>query len=269
MPLALAASLLLAFQTPSPNAEPTVLLRFQPPVGSSVAYVSVTTITQTIPGMGTPIESTTTTPMTLRAVSRKDGLTTLETKSGQTKLTVPANSPMASMRERIEKASSGLTYTALVDERGNVKSSGVAGNDDPLVKGVAKGVSQGLPNVSYPTQALKVGDEWRSELDMGKLIGGMAGGAAKIEGKIPIVFRLVAIDKVGDKTLARIATTIKGGFDTTMQGMAMKIGMDQKGETVVDVATGYTQSSSSVGDTDMTIAGGTMHQHIVTSMKAP
>lgn len=245
----------------------TVLLRFKPPVGARVAYTMTLSMSQNVPGMAGPMRIGQTLPMTFRVVSRKGADTTLETKTGRARVTVPA--PMASGKARMEKAMSGLTTTAVIDERGNYKSA-AGGAHAAMNRGMGSSMMAGAQGVTFPAKAVRPGDTWTASLDLRKAMNGMMGGGMKLEGKIPIVYRLVALERRGGKSLARIAMTMRG--ETSMNLGATKMGMtiDSTGGILVDTATGFLREMSVRSITDMSLgpAGQHMRQTMTMSMKA-
>ncbi len=201
MPSARTFALALPLALIATGSAQTVLLRFKPPVGATGHYVMSTSMTQTVPGMPTAMSTSTSVPMTMRVVSRSGNITTMETKMGQAKVTIPAGSPMSSMKPMLEKTMSGVTTTTTIDEFGSMKG-GTSG------AGASSMMASGMngQTVSFPKNAVKVGDSWNETLDMGKAMG--AAGAKTgmtATGKIPIVYRLVSLKKVGGKSLATIS----------------------------------------------------------------
>ena len=264
------AFVLLPLAVSARGSAQTVLLRFKPPVGASVRYTMTMSMNQKVPGMAVPMISTTTIPMTVRVVSRAAGTTTLETKMGKAKVTMPANSPMASMKDTIERAGSDVTSTTVVDELGNLKNVSLKGAN-PMMSNLGSSITQGAQGVSYPLKAVKVGDSWTMDFDMGKMMGkaGMGMGMTAT-GKVPIVYRLVSVDKRGGKTLAKILISMKGKSTMTMAARGQKVdfNMNVSGSTVVDTGTGLAVNVTMTSDSDMKVRDQTMHQHMVMSMKS-
>lgn len=257
----------------------TVTLRFKPPVGTTRSYVTTTSMVQNVPGMPAPMTMSQTMPMTYRVVSRSGGLTTIQTKTGQVKVTVPAGSPMAAQKAQIERMASGMTSTMTVDEFGTLKSMGATGAPGAsLANGIGAGMASGAQGISYPNKPLKVGDTWTGSLDMGKSMSKTVPMGMTAKGKIPIVYRLLGIEKQGGKTLARISMTMNGSTSMAMgaagagagggKSMSMTMRMASQGTMVVDAATGLLQSMSTKMSNDMAIMGQNMRQNISVSMKA-
>lgn len=242
------------------------LLRFKPPVGKSASYTMTMTMSQSMAGMAAPMTITTTMPMTMRVVSRSGKNTVLETKAGQAKVSVPANSPMAGMKAAMEKASSNVATKSTVDELGNVKGLDASGTGAgaAMAKQMSTGMMQGAQGVSFPAKALKVGDTWSANLDMGKMMGGMGGGGMKMSGNIPITYRLTALSG----GVATIAITMKGAPSMNANGQTIKMNISATGKTVVEAATGFMRSTGMVSDTAIQFGAQTMKQHMVMSMKA-
>lgn len=241
------------------------LLRFKPPVGAHRAYVTTMAMVQSMPGGAGPMSFTQTIPMELSVVSRAGNTTTIQTKMGQAKVTAPAGSPMAAMTSQMAKASSGTVSTTVVDEFGNLKSLGATGAGAAMAKGIGNGMMAGAQGVAYPAKALKVGDTWGASLDLGKVMGGMMGGAMKVNGKIPIVYRLTGLSG----GTATIAVSMKGSTTMNMGAQAIKMTMDTAGTMRVETATGLLQSMTTTSVTDVQMgAMGKMRQHMTMTMKA-
>lgn len=264
MPSARAFALALPFALIATGSAQTVLLRFKPPVGATSHFVMSTSMTQTVPGMPAPMSTSTSVPMTMRVVSRSGDVTTMESKMGQAKVTIPAGSPMASMKPMLEKTMSGVATTTTIDQFGSMKgNSAAAGGASGMMGGGMNGQT-----ISFPKKAVKVGESWSETLDMGKaMLGAAAQSGMTATGKIPIVYRLVSLKKVGGKSLATISVSMKGKSTMNMPQGKMDMNLTATGVMVVDAATGMFVSTSMTSDTAMQIMGKDMHQHMVMSMK--
>jgi hypothetical protein len=251
LPLALAAT----------GSTQTVLLRFKPRVGTKQSYTLSTDMTQTVPGMPAPMRTSVLVPMTLRVVSRAVNSTSVETKLGQAKVTVPAGSPVAGMKAALERTMSGMTSTTVYGELGNVQS----------VSGAAASAMGGVNNQMslLPKKAVKVGDTWSETLDISKMLSNSAATAPGISstGTIPIVFRLTGLKRAGRTTIAMISVSMKGKSMVTMPQGKMDLDIVSTGFRAIDVATGMFISTSMTSDIAMVVMGKDMHQHIVVSMK--
>lgn len=221
----------------------TVLLRYHPPVGKTVSYtmkMSMTMATPQAPG-GKPMHFDQNVPMTLKVVSHTADTTTVEMTTGASGM-MKAN-----------------TTRLTLDQYGTPKGAGGSGPGAAMMSSMGQG-SQGI---SFPKGPVKVGATWTSSIDLGKMGGGMPGGM-KMNGKVPIVYRLTGL-RGG---VATILMTAKGTMSMNMSGKAMNISMDIRSTSDIDSATGLAKSSVTTTDTTTAIPGaGTMRQHMTMTMK--
>jgi hypothetical protein len=154
----------------------TVLLRFKPPVGMSYSYQITMSVSQTSPGMPTPMNISIFTPTTLRIVKRVGSGTTMESRIGQSKAKVPAGSRIAGMTAQLEKMGSNATETAACDELGQLNTNGGSNLIFSLMSGGM--MSQGAQGILYPAKPVRVGDSWTPSPDISKRFGkaGVSGG---------------------------------------------------------------------------------------------
>ena len=245
----------------------SVTLRFRPPVGTVARYLQTTSLRQTGPGTAKPIVSITTVPIRLRIVSCEGGVTTIESRTGKSKVDLPAGSPLATMKAGLEQTGSDVVATVRVDETGNVLTSklDVQGPGADFVRRLGAGVAKGVQGIRYPKRPLKVGDAWTDTLDFGKAFATLfQGGSAKAEGKGAFGFRLIGVTG----GLARVAVTMSGQLVVRDRLTDLKTVMRVAGESTTDVATGLVRASTSTLDQTMTIQGQAIHQHVVTTLKA-
>lgn len=223
---------------------------------------------QTGSGMPKPIDSTTITPLTLRIVSRDAGVTTIESKIGAVKLELPADSPLAGMKEQIEKSASNVTHTVRVDEGGSILNSKIdaQGPGADFVRQIANGMTKGLQGISYPKHPLQAGEAWSDTLDLGKMLTtAMAGMDMQAEGKVALGFRLLSVTD----GLARVVFTMNGravGHDAA-KTRSLSMDTNAVGESTVDLATGLSRTSKTTGDNVLTTGGKTLHQHMVVTLE--
>lgn len=240
----------------------TVQLRFKPPVGKTATYTMSMSMSMSGGMIPKPMAMTQTVPMTMKVVSRQGNATTIQTKMGQAKISVPADSPMAGMKAMMEKQMSGNVSTTTVDELGNLKNVSASGASAAMTRQLG-GMMQGAQGIAFPKKALRVGDAWTASMDMNKLMGGMMGGGMKMTGPINVTYKLLSVSG----GVATISIKMKGDTTMNMGAQSMKIGMNSNGSVKVDAATGLMKSMSTTTDTNMTMPQGSMKQHMVVSMK--
>jgi hypothetical protein len=250
----------------------TVVLRFKPPVGAKRSYTSTMTMSMSAssptPGMKGPMTFTMVTPTEMRVVKRQEGMTTIETKSGKPKVTFPPNSVLAPMKASMESHGGG-TSSVTMDEFGKLTAVSVVSKGQPSMDTgpMAKSMTTGLQGVSFPKQAVKVGDTWTSSLDMGKMISAAAKAAPSSKPML-VTFRLAAIENQGGKRLARIAMTMKGSMKIDASGQSVPISMSMSGYSLIEADTGLTVGTAMTSDSTFTVMGNTMKQHMVMTMKS-
>jgi hypothetical protein len=253
----------------------SVTIRFVPPVGQTIPYRMTMDMSQRAPhGPATAFRQETTN--TLRIVSRKGGLTTLESRSSKPKVTFPPGSPMASLKAEMERGADGIQTRATIRSDGTVVSARVvdAGRGTPMQQQVARGLTQSLPGgiqgVVLPRTPVRIGQTWTVDFDMGRLVtagfGGMAGGIVA-KGRTPIQTRLVAVHRVGRASVAQLAYTMKGTVGITATGLAFDMRIVGSGTASVDLATGLVRDLKFVNDSTMTSAKGSMTQKSTITMR--
>jgi len=201
--------------------------------------------------------------ISMKVLDRKNGISTIESKTGAPKFTAPEGSPFAAMmKQGMDKAGNkGQTGRAEVDEQFHLRSGSFGGG-----KAMGGDNSQMFQYLYYPSHPLHVGDTWQSKLDLGKMMGSMgsAGGAAmggmKIKGDLPLKFKLVGIDHVNGFTIARITLSVDGTMTMNMSGTDMPMKMKIDGHYTVDAASGMTRSCDFSSSTNANIMGMNMQQ---------
>lgn len=240
----------------------SVLLRYQPPVGKTVSYTMTNAMSMTSPmAPGKPMAFTQTIPMTVRVVSKTAAGTMVETKSGPTKMSAPAGSPMAGMANNPAMRKVNVVRIT-IDPFGTPKGATGAGPAAAMANSMGSVMGGGSQGVFFPAKPIKVGDTWTSAMDLGKMAP--AGMPMKMNGKIPLVYRLVSL-KGG---VAMVAMTAKGTMSMAFGNKPMQIAMDIRSTILLDASTGLTKSMSSVTDSTTTLPGmGAMRQHMASTMR--
>ncbi len=255
------ASLVLAasFLATTASAQ-TVLLRYRPPVGKTFSYTMVMSMSMVAPKATQAMAGAThfgqTSPMSIRVLSRTGDTTTVETRSGPAHF--DAGSPLAKNNGLTKPVVSRMT----LDQYGTPKGAAGGGMPSAMVSAVGQG-SQG---VAFPKKAVKVGDSWTSALDLGKMMGALSRGM-KTSGTIPIVYRLVAVQG----GVATVSMTAKGTMSMSMGTRPMRITLDVRSTSLIDVATGMPKSSRTTTDTSTELpgaGGGAVRQHMAMTMAA-
>lgn len=254
--LRLSALLLPVSLVPIASAQ-SVLLRYRPPVGKTVAYtvsMSMTMSTpQKTPGTKGPMSIKQTMPMTIRVVSRTADLTTVETKTGSARFGV--GSPMAGAPQ-----AKPVVMRMTIDQFGTPKGGAAAGPAAAMMNSMG-GSTQG---VLFPRGPVKVGDTWTQSIDMGKVMSGAKMTGMKMQGKFPLVYRLTAY-KGG---IVTIVMTSKGKMTMAMGTQPINANLNMRSTVLIDAATGLMKSMATVNDSDTMIPGmGAMRQHMTISIK--
>lgn len=234
-----------------------VTFRYQPPLNHPYRYRMVTDLQQTVPGVGA-MPMKTTTEMTMTAVSRSGDKTTVATEVIKAKVDVPANSPMAAQKSQTEQRMKG------------VKGRMVMGSDFKIVGGKAgmPGMSMGMsgmPSMSFPNHPVRVGETWKSNLDLAKMMGGGMMGM-KMNGNIPINFRLVSVTGSGASRVARIEMKMKGVMNMSGGAMNMSTNLNSTSLLDMEVATGMTRNMKMVMDSTINVGKQNMKQHMTMTM---
>lgn len=246
-----------------------VLIRFSPPVGSSVRYKLVNKMEQKMPGGMPSTTITSTVDMTLKYLSRQGDKTTIESTNGKLKIDLPANSPMAQMKAQMEASGSGTKFQTVMDATGAVISTKALGKV-AAGPGGTQGYASSVQGVALPNRAVRVGESWKSSFDIGKMMKSMAGAQApgmSITGVLPITTKLVGVKKVNGKTLANLQFTMAGTMTMGMQGQKFATQMNTKGNSWIEVGTGVMHEVSTKGTSTTSFGTQKMVQNISTSMK--
>jgi len=187
----------------------------------------------------------------------------METKIVNVTSTAPAGSPAAAGAEAGAKMMKGksvqMTINDLYEPQG---AKGMPMGLDSMFQG-------GGQNVVFPVKPVHIGDSWSSELDLGKMLGGMFGGKSSsltVKGKIPLQFKLLKISGAGPKSTALVGIVMKGNV-TMQMGQSVDIAMDGAGTFLIDIASGMTIGSDMKMTTHMGAQGTSMAQKMSMSLK--
>lgn len=255
-----AALVSLALATAALGSAQSVLLRYHPPVGKTASYTLVTSMTMTMPAAASskPMHFVQTVPTKLRVLSKTATTTTVEMTTGPIRtdgMHQGAKGPGA--------ATKPIVARLVFDEYGTPKEASGSGATATLMGGMGSAMGQGAGSTTFPKKAVKVGDTWTSSLDFGKIMGGAMPGM-KMNGQIPVSYRLVALQG----GVATIAMTAKGAISMDMGGKAMRLTMDMRSTSLVEVATGLAKSATTTADTMVAFPGmAPMHQRMTMTMK--
>ena len=226
-----------------------ILLRFRPPVGTTARYVATVSMDSSGSATPRPVRFTQTVPYTLRVAARKATTTTLETRIGQARVSLPPGSPLAAGKAKMEAAVSGASGTMTVDERGNVRGTVLA---------AAGGLGKGAQGISFPAQPVRVGESWGATVDVGRAAQGL------MTGQVPVTYRLVRL--AGG--VATVSMDVTGKTDLKAGPQPMTMAMRYRGTFDVDARTGLLRSMRATIDTDATLkAKGTMRQRVVVTTR--
>jgi hypothetical protein len=260
MPLLLCVcGLLLRAQAATPQTE--VLLKFQPPVGKTYKYVMAMDMSMEAGAQIPTTSFKTSVDFDLNVLSKKDDLTTIESKTSNAVVTVPPDSPMAAAKDEMIKKMNGQIVKSDIDSSfhpHNVKGSQV----DAMLNSL-----QGL---SFPDHAIKVGESWKATMDLQKYVGAAMGSTMpgmKMTGDMPIVNKLTSVDVVNGASVATINMSMKGDLTVSFSGIDFTMQIVAGGDYKLDVATGTMVSMNMTSDNKISGASGNMNQHIIQSMK--
>ncbi len=254
-------ALLIGNQTAAP-VQNQVSLRFNPPVGKTYQFKMTVKMQMGAVAGGPAMEFQTDMDSDMKVVSRTGDVTTMETKFSKAHVTLPEDSPIAAMKESLEKQSNDKTVTSKIDGFYHVQGVNGSGMDSMI---------NGMQAMSFPDHAIKVGDDWSYSMDLGKMIaagGNAVPGAPSVEasGKIPIKFRLKEITQKGNQTFANIEITMDGDAKMSVSGQEIEMHIKSTGTQQIEVSTGMTVGTSMVSDTTSTFGDMKMTQHLVQSM---
>lgn len=251
--------LLLRSQAVAPQTD--VVLKFQPPVGKTYKYTMTMDMAMEAGAQIPTTSFKTSVDVDLNILSKKDDLTTIESKTSNAVVTVPDNSPMAAAKDEMVKKMNGQVVKSDIDSSfhpHNVKGSQV----DAMLNSL-----QGL---SFPSHAIKIGESWSTDMDLQKYVGAALGTAVpgmKMTGDMPIKNKLTSIDLVNGTSVATIHMSMKGDLNVTFSGLEFTMHIVADGDYKLDVATGTTVGMTMTSDNNISGASITMNQHIVQAMK--
>ncbi len=240
-------------------AQGGVTLKYVPPIGKTFQYRMTMSMKSDGAG-GTPdMGFTTAVDIDTKALSRDGDVTTIETKMGQAKVTIPDDSPLASMKDTMEQQMSGKTSQTKINSRFEVQS--LTGAGAPSAE-TLNSMASALQNFRFPDHSVKVGDSWTANLDMGKLLGAIAPGqgASGTSGKIPMTFSLKSVEDKAGVSVATVHITMKGDVTMSPSGQEMTMHLDGSGDMLVNVADGTLVSTSMVSKSTIDVGTMTMVQ---------
>lgn len=257
-----------------------ITLRLNPPAGKKAVY-SATTAIQMKAGANSAgpmnMDSTQRITMTLEVLSKSAKGFKVRTTISDVSVTAPKGSMMEGMAKAIEDTTRGFTVTGLYDPLGNnvgkLEMGGKAAAN-PLASSMSN-MGAGFLGVVFPSGPVSPGSTWKSSIDMKDMMGAASAGAAALSkgGQIPISYKLLKVEKRGGKTLAHILYSMKGsaemGAPSGAKSAATKVTLviDAQGTVVVDVATGFPESSAAKGRNTIRANGMDVVQTMDISMK--
>lgn len=261
MAMVLAAAFVVLGQAP-------IELKLQPPKGATYHYSMSMESSQKMAGMptgsrnapgdfGMSIQA----KQTMRVLASSKSRTTLDYGLSDVKVKLPANSPMAGMKDSM--ASSMARHgTIEVDPQGKmigteaVPSGGMFQTMNPQTA---------LGGVSYPKGPVKVGAKWSTKLDFSKL--GQATSGMKISGSCPINFTLAESGTRGGKRAVRIDYTMVGTMAMAFGQQNVTTKLNGRGSSWVEVATGMLIESTATQISDIKMGKTSMQQTMKTTLK--
>jgi hypothetical protein len=251
---------LTALLIPFILGQSSVTLKYNPPIGVTNKYRMTMAMNQVVAKMP-PMQMTFTIDLSMKALSQKGDVFTIETRTSDAKVDIPASSPMAAMKPMMEKQMVGKVVTGQFDSR-NRPIGGSAGANVP-------GVSNMMQGLAFPDHAVKVGEKWTYNMDFSKLAA-TAPGAPAMSGMIPVNLSILSA-KDGKATLGMAmkgTTTMPNPMGGATRGPAPKINvqMDTKGTIVIDIKTGTLVSMQANTDTITNLGGMAMTQHMTQTM---
>ncbi|MBS1714628.1 MAG: hypothetical protein JST30_09865 [Armatimonadetes bacterium] len=127
----------------------------------------------------------------------------------------------------------------------------------------------GFMALTFPKDAVGVGDKWTKELDLGKVMGSnpMISNAA---GKAPMEFTIEAFEKVDamDTVKIKVFMDAKATFDIAAAGSSGSMTMTSNGFVWVDLATGVTVKGESKMANNIDFGVGSMQQNMTIAQSA-
>jgi hypothetical protein len=222
---------------------------------------------------------------TVKVTAVEGGVASINLKTGNVRVNAEANDPAAQMVQNMAKAAEGREVTLKYRRNGRMADERASVNMMQMSDSL--GNFFGFMGLTYPDDPVRVGDSWKSELDLAKLAaGGSASGMTWSDARLPAQYTLRSIDrKAGTAT---IEFSIQGspvmtlrmpdppkdadGKPKTVQNppreLKMTMSFQVTGRTVVDIATGLPRESKSTSQvTTSSPMMGTMKQRLTTTTK--
>lgn len=223
---------------------------------------------------GKPVSSkfATSQNLNVKVLSVKDGKAELETKADAFKVEGDAKDQQAQMIKGMMAQQKEVVTKAVYDSLGKPAGENPDLSDPmrSMVNGV--GAAIGVFGINYPGKAVKIGDSWSSEFDLGKLLQARIppGVNTSVQnGKVPTTYTLKSVDP--GKGVAVIEVSMKAspkmqivfpeqkgadGKTVKMPPMNMALEISSKGSVTVDLKTGLpismtTESTSATTGTQM------------------
>ncbi|MCW5939009.1 MAG: hypothetical protein KF884_04290 [Fimbriimonadaceae bacterium] len=281
----------------STSEDSTVLLALAFKEGESFKFVNSMTGTteSTMPsGMGGQTKDaakprtskiTMSSESTFKVAAVENGVASINMKTSNVKVNADANDPAATMVQNMTKAAEGREVTLKYSQNGRMADDKASVNMMQMSDSLANFF--GFMGLTFPDGPAKIGDTWKSEIDLAKMTAGAgASGMNWTNAKLPAQYTLRAIDrKAGTAT---IEFTVQGapvmvirmpeppkdaeGKSKAPANMPreMKMTMELKvtGKSVVDIATGLPRESTSTSNvTTSSPMMGTMKQNLTTTTK--
>lgn len=201
------------------------------------------------------------------ATAKAEAGTSVTTKFSDFKMDMDEGSPLASMMDGMKSVIEEMKVTAIYDEFGGATKTKIV-SDNPMAKMMAGNIAgagnSGFLGSIYPKQAIKVGETWKHDMDLGAML---RQDDEEKPAKKSLVTTVYTLSKV-EKGVATITSVTKGkGEVSSPMGGDMTITMDVKGTSTVDIATGLLIESTSDGTSQVEMSMGSTTQKIKTKMK--
>jgi hypothetical protein len=222
---------------------------------------------------------------TFKVAAVENGVASINMKTSNVKVNADANDPAATMVQNMTKAAEGREVTLKYAQNGRMADEKASMNMMQMSDSLANFF--GFMGLTFPDGPAKIGDTWKSEIDLAKMTAGAgASGMNWTNAKLPAQYTLKAIDrKAGTATIEfavqgspvmviRMPEPPKDaeGKSKAPSNMPreMKMTMELKvtGKAVVDIATGLPRESTSTSNvTTSSPMMGTMKQNLTTTSK--
>ncbi|HMS56029.1 MAG TPA: hypothetical protein PKA27_11575 [Fimbriimonadaceae bacterium] len=241
----------------------SVTLKLKLTSGKTYKYQTLTDMQQAAQGMSMPMKIDQVMNLKVGAKTAKGYSVTHSVSSA--KVTVPKDSPMASMSKSIEDSAKKATFTSIYSETGKIVQAGKVQGGLPGMQN-QNGFSAGFMGVEYPKTPVSVGTKWTASIDISEALGSTG---MKVDGKpIVVTYKVTKIETKNGKTLVTLATTMNGKSSGSMKagqnqpGGTMNLSINGSGTTVVDAATGLPVSSKMTAKNVIGFGGMSMTQNM-------